>query len=605
MAKIVEELVLYDRFTNTFTSYTKQCTMAASAAQTAQRATESFAKSQKAAASASDGLAGSLKRLVGGYLGLQGLKGLLNLSDTVSSTTARLNLMTGSLERADALNQQIYQSALRTGSSYAETANMVAQFGNLAGDAFENSGEILAFAEQINKQVVLSGASGQAASAAIYQLTQGLSSGALRGEELNSVMEQTPTIAQTIADYLGMSTGELREFASQGGLSADIVKNAMLGAAEETNEKFEQMPMTWGRVFNNFQTIMIQMFQPALELVGQFSSFVMEHMDMVVPVFLGLAAAVGVYTVAQWVATGAAKAFFTTLLSNPLTWIAVVIGIVVAAIVKWVQSIGGLEIAWLKVADAFQYGWDFIKIAFFTGVDKVMTYFENMALKFYEVKTKIQNFMGDMKVGVLQILQDMINGAIGIINNFIGLLNKIPGVAIEPIQEMTFATTAAAENEAEKQRRNEELAAIQEGVAQQQAERQMELAKMSNERELNHFKRQHEIQMKQAEQSVAAMASADTAGADYTQQLDSIEKSVGGIGKSTSATEEDLKSLVDVAERRYVNQINLTSQTPVINVSGANTGHTAADRQNLANTLRDILLEQSAAGSTRSTFQPA
>ena len=603
MAQIREELILVDRFTSAFASYLQNTGRAAEATELARRNTQQLERSQRNAATSTDALSSKIRSLVGAYAGLQGLKSLFSLSDQMASTTARLDMMNDGLQTTAELNQMIFDSAQRSRGAYQATADMVAKLGNLAGEAFGSTAEIVAFAEQINKQMTLSGASNTAKDAAMLQLTQAMSSGVLRGEELNSILEQTPTIAKTIAEYMGVTTGEMREMASEGAITAEVVKNAMFAAADETNAKFAEMPMTWGQIWTSAQNIALQTFQPLLDMVGQFATFVGENMDTAIAVFYGLAAAVAFYAVAQWIATGAAQAFFTTLLSNPLTWVALVIGIVIALIYKWVQSVGGLRIAWQIVVDKVLYGWDTLKAGFFMGVYWVQDLLDQMSLKFMSISISIQNFMGDMKVGVLTILQNMVNGAIDIINWFIGKLNKIPGVSIDAIEKMTFATTAAAKNEAEKSARADELAAAQKEVERRSQERADQLQAMWDERDANTAARQQEIADAQKELAEAGNET-DVFASDNAPTYDQVQEIGGGVGsiaKSIDATQEDIKSLVDVAERRYVNHINLTAQTPVINVTGQNTGRTAADRQNLANAIRDVLLEQMSSGSSRST----
>lgn len=624
MGTIREVLILEDQFTPTMTSFISQTQRAASAVTSLRGATaavdaaaihaagsvggagdevENLDRASRKAASSTDELTRKIKSLVGTYVGLKGLQSLLSLSDEMASTTARLDMMNDGLQTTEELNQMIFDSAQRSRGAYQSTADMVAKLGNLAGDAFGSTAEIVAFAEQINKQMTLSGASNTAKDAAMLQLTQAMSSGVLRGEELNSILEQTPTIAKTIAEYLGVTTGEMRELASEGAITAEVVKNAMFAAADETNAKFAEMPMTWGQIWTSAQNIALQTFQPLLDMVGQFATFVGENMDTAIAVFYGLAAAVAFYAVAQWIATGAAQAFFTTLLSNPLTWVALVIGIVIALIYKWVQSVGGLRIAWQIVVDKVLYGWDTLKAGFFMGVYWVQDLLDQMSLKFMSISISIQNFMGDMKVGVLNILQSMVNGAIDIINWFISQLNKIPGVSIDAIEKMTFATTAAAENEAAKSSRADMLAGAQKEVERRSQERADQLQAMWDERDANTAARQKEIAEAQAAAAEAGKESDvfSTSNVPTYDQVQDIGGSVGSIAKSIDATQEDIKSLVDVAERRYVNNINLTAQTPVINVNGQNTGRTAADRQNLANAIRDVLLEQMSSGSSRST----
>ncbi len=625
MAAIRETLILEDKFTSTMTQClqvaqrmanmlddVRASTMnvEAAAAATAVQMQELAGKMTQTN-SRGTSLLGTIRNLAGTFLGMQSVRWLVNTSDQLTSINARLRLMTGSAEAAAAAQEEIYQAAMRSRGAYADMADFVSQLGTVAGNAFTGTDELVAFAEQIQKQMAISGASGASAQAALVQLTQGLASGTLRGEELNSVLEQTPMIAQTIAEYMGVTTGEMRELASEGKVTAEVVKNAMLGAAEETNAQFEQMPMTWAQVWTMFQNVAIQALDPVLDAI----SWLANHLEELAPILAGLAAGavafaagLGIQAAATWIANGAAKAFFTTLLTNPLTYIVLIIGLVVAAIYQWVQSMGGLEIAWLTVVDSVLYAWDTVKAGFFTGVYFVMDLFDQMGLKIQTVAVSIQNFLGDMKVGVLTVLQGMVNGAIDIINWFIDKLNLIPGVSIEAIQKTTFAATASAENEAAKANRNAALEEARQEVEQRTQDRADKLAQMWADRDANHAARQAEIQVKRAAQATGQENQALPSSTPYDElsgQLGGIGKSVKGIEKSVKMSDEDIKSLVDVAERRYVNNVNLTAQTPVITVNGANTGRTAADRQSLANAIRDILIEQTASGSTRSTARPA
>lgn len=624
MAEIQEQLTLIDNFTSQFTQF---ISLAQRSAQATEDIRDALVNVQSTAAPAAQGVAdlsnrfdtmqthvenaerstsaltGTLTRLAGAVASVQTVKWLVSTADQMTSITARLDMMNDGLQTTEELQEMIYRSAMRSRGAYADTAAFVAKLGTLAGDAFSSNAELVAFAEQVNKQMVLSGTSAAEASGAMLQLTQALASGALRGDELNSVMEQTPMIVQTIAEYMGVTTGEIRELAAEGKITADVVKNAMLSAAAETNAKFEQMPMTWGQVWTQMQNIAIKQLQPLLDAIGQMAGWIGEHMDTAIAAFYGLAAAVGFYTVAQWIATGAAQTFFAELLTNPIGWIAALIGIVIAAIYQWVQSVGGLEIAWLIVVDSVLLRWDMLKAGFFTGVYWVMDLLDNFNYKFAAVGISIQNFMGDMKVGVLTILQNMVNGAIDIINWFIDKLNLIPGVEIEAIKHTTFGAAAAMENEAEKAQRDAAMTAYRQELDDRIAGRAQELADMWSETAANHAERQEEIARRQAE----AQAEGGDGLNEWMEQspvyneLDGIGKDVGSIKRSVSMTDEDIRSLVDMAERRYVNNVNLTAQTPVINISGQNTGDSAADRQALADAIRDILVEQVASGSVRTT----
>lgn len=485
-------------------------------------------------------------------------KQVIELADSMTTTRARLDLMNDGLQTTAELQDMIMESANRSRASYQTTADAVAKMGIMAGDAFSSNEELIAFSELINKQFTIAGTSAAGIDAAMLQLTQAMSSGVLRGEELNSVFEQAPTIIQTIADYLGVPIGKIREMAAEGQITSTIVKNAMLASADEINAKFASMPMTFSQVWTIAKNIALEAFSPVLTLIGQGAQWIYDNWSMIAPVFWGVAAAalgyavaLGIQTVATWIATGAAQAFFTTLLTNPLFWIALAIGVVVAAIYKWVQSVGGLKVA-------------------MTGVYFVMDVWNRLQLAFYTAGVNIQNFMGDMKAGVLMILQNMVNGAIDIINGFINLLNKIPGVSIDLIDQMTFGTTAQLENEANKQARAADLAAHQDQINSQIAERDAALDAMKSEARAATAQREAEIAAARAEAAAAGEGSTEPDWAAYansgTGDIGNVGHvgSVGSIDEDVNIAEEDLKFLRDVAEMRYVQ--NFVTLTPTVAV---------------------------------------
>ncbi|NMS90612.1 tape measure protein [Clostridioides difficile] len=211
-------------------------------------------------ASSTDRLVGSVKKLAATYLGIRTLGGLGNLSDQMTSTNARLNMINDGQLSDGGLNKMIFQSAERSRASYLDTAQIVSRIGMNAGSAFSSTREIVSFAEQLNKKFIIAGASTQEMSSALLQLTQGLGSGVLRGEELNAVFESAPNIIRSIADYLDVDIGKIRGMASEGMLTADIVKNSLLSAAEQTNAEFEKMPYTLGQIFTSVKNNAVMIF---------------------------------------------------------------------------------------------------------------------------------------------------------------------------------------------------------------------------------------------------------------------------------------------------------------------------------------------------------
>lgn len=613
MATIREELVLYDRFTNTFTSYIRQGEQAASVTQSAKKATAEFTQSQKTAATATGGLTSKITSLVGAYAGLQGIKSLFTLSDTLTQTTARLDRMNDGLQTTAELNQMIYDSAMRAKSGYQQTADFMSKLGTLAPNAFSSNAELIAFAEQVNKQIKLSGASNTAAAAAMLQLTQGLSSGTLRGEELNSVLEQTPMIAQTIANYLGMTTGQMREFASEGKLSADIVKAAMLGAADETNAAFEAIPLTWGQVWTMAQNMAIKALNPVLNAI----SWLANNIEIIGPLVLGLAAAFAVFQVAaHWtqiaaVATGAyhfvvnllsigfgvlsgssaaaSAAVFTfnsALLASPITWVVMGIMLMVAALYAGVAAFNKLTGSSVSatgiIVGAFATLGAFILNNTIIPLQRNFASFANfLGNLFNDPVAAVKVLFYDLALTVLGYIQNIAHG----IEN---LLNKIPGVEAN----LTSGIDALYNKVAAGAQSVKDASGWKEYVKAWDYIDLADAFKAGYGKGSNLFS---------GDLFGGSSSSVYSPTGEMLTALNSIDDSVGGIEKTVNLADEDLKSLVDMAERRYVNNINLTSQAPVIQISGQNTGNTAADRKALANTLRDMLMEQLAAGSTRTT----
>nr|UWI48815.1 tape measure protein [Clostridioides difficile] len=205
-------------------------------------------------------LVGKVKSLIGSFVNLQNIGALINLSDQMSSTNARLSMINDGQQSDSGLNKMIFQSAERSRASYLDTANIVSRVGMNAGNAFANTKEIVGFAEQLNKKFVIAGASTEEMNSALLQLTQGLGSGVLRGEELNAVFDSAPNIIQSIADYLDVDIGKIKGMASEGLITADVVKNALLSAAEQTNAEFEKMPYTFGQIWTSIKNNAIMIF---------------------------------------------------------------------------------------------------------------------------------------------------------------------------------------------------------------------------------------------------------------------------------------------------------------------------------------------------------
>ena len=209
-------------------------------------------------------LLNTIKKVAVTIGGITAIKNLMDLSDEVTNNRARLSYIVDDGGSVQELENKIFASAMRSRAAYQQTTDTIAKLGLQAGKAFKNNDELIAFAEQLNKTFVISGASASGIESTMYNLTQALSSGILRGQDLNAVFSNAPQIVQNIADYLNVDIGKIREMAAEGQISASVVKNAMLAAADETNARFEKMPMTFGEAWTKMKNIALKAFQPVL-----------------------------------------------------------------------------------------------------------------------------------------------------------------------------------------------------------------------------------------------------------------------------------------------------------------------------------------------------
>ena len=546
---------------------------------------------------ATDQLTSSIKRLAASLLSIQAVKSFVSLADNLTSINARLNMMNDGLQTTEELNRMIMDSANRTGGAYQDTANLVSKLGILAGDAFSSSAETVAFAEQVNKLMAIAGTSTEGASAAMLQLTQAMASGVLRGEELNSVLEQAPTIAQTIAKYLGVNVGELRNMASEGQITANVVKNALLGMADETNAAFEQMPLTFGRIGNRIGNAFISAVQPAISKLNEFLAS--DTGQEMVEGFVKAATVIG--NVVGGIIDVLSN--FADFISNNFSTVMVAAGIIVAAFAGYLLAMAASAIAanWpiLVVVGSVLLLSQVLSALGITGSQVLAglgSAFGTIGAIAYNAFAIIYNAVATVADFLATAFNDPIAAIVGL---FTGLADTILSI---------LSTIAGA------------IDAIFGSNLQSAVDGwRSSLSGWVDEKFGDRVTKTQRLELMNVAETAGNVAQAfsdfgsglgktfggTSGGADYLDQIAgntaATAGSAGSIEKSLGLAEEDIKSLVDVAEQRYVNRINLTAQSPVINITGANTGNTPADRQRLADQIRDVLVEQISSGSSRAT----
>lgn len=438
-------------------------------------------------------LTNTIKRAVAAYISIQSVGKALNISDELVQTTSRLNMMNDGVQTTAELVNMVYAAAQDARGSFSQMADVVARFGNNAKDAFSSSEEVVAFADLIQKQMTIAGASTQEAANAELQLSQALGSGVLRGDELNSIFEQAPNLIQNIADYLDVPIGKIREMAADGELSADVVKAAIFSAADDINSKFNEMPMTWGQIWQSMQNTALIAFQPVLqrlndlanseafqtfiqgaieamatlanillnvfEVATSVGAFIGDNWSIIAPIIYGVIAALGAYlaimgivnaitaisaaidaTKAAADALAAGQTFLWTvqqyglnaaLAACPITWIIVLIIALIAIIFAVCNAIA-------KMTGIANSGFGVIT----GGVNVVIQFFKNLGLTVANIALGIGNAIAALASNMMTAFHNaicsvqswfynLLSTALSVIEGICSALNKLPFVEFD------------------------------------------------------------------------------------------------------------------------------------------------------------------------------
>lgn len=372
--------------------------------------------------------------MVGAYASIQGIQKLVNLSDEYVQTTARLNMINDGLQSTDELQDKIFASAQRARASYTATADAVAKLSLNAGDAFGSNNETILFAENLNKLFAIAGTEQASISSATLQLTQALGSGVLRGEEFNAVFEAAPNIMQTVADYMDVPIGKLRGMAQEGKITANIVKNALLGATENINSQFESMPMTWSQVWTGVMNRLYEASKPILSAI----SWMAQNWSILEPIVLGVAGALAVYLAATKgveLATKAwavAQAFLNGVMAlNPvfliIMGVMLLIGLIFA-IIAAINKVTGKSVSAIGVIvgalmTAVAYIWN-VLLGWLDFVLGLVNYIANRWIAFANF---FANLFNDPIASIIHLFGDLADNVLGILESIASGIDKVFG----------------------------------------------------------------------------------------------------------------------------------------------------------------------------------
>ena len=478
---------------------------------------EDFNHSVQQGANQADQLTKTIRNAIGAYLSFKTVENVINLSDELISTKARLDQMNDGLQTTEELTNMVYAAAQDARGSFSQMADVVARFGNNARDAFSSSQEVVAFADLIQKQMTIAGASTDEASNAMLQLSQALGSGVLRGDELNSIFEQAPNLIQSIADYLDVPIGQIRAMAQEGELTADIVKSAIFASADDINAKFEAMPMTWGQIWQSFQNTALIAFQPVLQrineignseafqnfvnnaiedlavlagvvlnifdVIGAVGQFMADNWSIIEPIVMGVVAALAAYlaiatlvnaingimaiingVTAASEALAAGATFMWTvnqyglnaaLMACPITWIILLIIALIAVIFAVCQAIA-------KLTGVANTGFGVIT----GGINVVIQFFKNLGLTVANIALGIasaisalcQNIVTAFSNAIANVqtfFYNLLSTAMSVIAQIANALNMLPFVEIDVSGIQSAATDYANKAQAAQDSKGE------------------------------------------------------------------------------------------------------------------------------------------------------
>lgn len=596
----------FDSLNNTLQQIAANASRAAAAGQ-------QHAQAVKRTDTAANQLLSTMKRIASVTALIAAGKKAMGLSDEFAQTTARLNLMNDGLQETEDLQRLIYESAQRSRKSYTATADVVAKLGQRAGQAFSSNAETIQFAENLNKQFVIAGASQQEIASASLQLTQALGSGVLRGEELNAVFEAAPNIIQTIADYLDVPIGKIRDLAADGQITADIVKDAMLSATENINEQFEDMPITFSQAFslatnrammsmqeglggmNEFLnteetmgaimrladifSVLAEIGMGALTGIGEMASFVVNNLDFIIPILTAIGIAFAIMH-AQAIAT--ALASVGGALASAAAWavanwpILLLVALMAGALIAAQQFGFGMEAVggWVGQVFGMIYAVGYnIFASLWNAIASFAEFFANVWNDPLGATARLFADVFDTILGIVETVAGAIDALIGsdLSSSVSGFREQIGSwvdenfgenaIQIKRMASLDVKDTAAAGGE------------IGAGLGKKLDNMNFSLDDIAG--------------------SLGGLGATGSGG------LGDIGKvgSVGKIEQDVNIADENIKLLRDLSERQYVAMVNLTVPQTNATINQTVNGGGGSDANAIMDAMTRLLARQHAAGS--------
>lgn len=629
MATLNAMFRLLDGYSTTIDRIIRRTDQATNEMLNASGAADNFNNSLNNTGSSASFLNSNLGKLVGTVVSVTtALKGM-QLSDELTNTSARLNLINDGLQTQAELQEKIYAAATRSRGVYTDMADAVAKLGLTASESFKSNDELIAFTELIQKSFKVGGASAAEQSSALLQLTQAMGAGKLQGDEFRSITENAPMIADAIAKYVGVSKGELKELSSEGAITADIIKNAMFNASNEINAQFKQMPITFSDIWNKLKNGLLSAFTP---ISNAFSSIINSEgfMDVINAIIIGvniLGSVIGGIIdliIAGWdFISPFLIAIATVLLIQIITQLWAMIPPLIAQFAMWLMMNAPMIMYIALIITIIQtlaaLGVTFEMVFSFIGglLGAFYAYFYNIFVYLWNVVVAFINFFGNVFknpiASVQALFYDLAVNVLGYIENMAkgieDLLNKIPGVEVS----ITSGISNLKNKLASKSASIKDKAGLVEYVKSKDFMDYSSAATTGSNMGTNIYNGISD-KLSSIANSFSSLTNGTTSsGFSGLDNLNNLgNDNLGDIGTSSNPAkvegtgssgkvdvdmaDEDLQYLRDIAEREYINKFSTATLAPNIQITFGDV-HEEADIDKVTGRIKKILQEEIATAS--------
>lgn len=542
-------------------------------------------------------LKSTIKGIFATYVGIKSVRAFVETSDDMALIQARLVNIKDETMSLQEVQQAVYESAQRSRGEYMMTADVVSKLGAQAKQTFGNTNELIQFSEQLNKIFTISGTDPEGVRSVMYNLTQAMAVGVLRGQDLNAVMTNTPRILEEVAKYLDTDISQIRKLAEEGKLTAGVIKNALLESAEQVNEEFGKLPMTVHQVGILIKNYFIKAMEPAyakltelvnsdkfkvfienaMQYASMFANATITVLDGLVSIanwasdnwasieasILSLISVYALWTIATQIQTLKQRELNLAMLANPWTWVIIGLSVALYYLYKWIISVGGAQVAWAIFVNRLKVEGTEWMVFFKKTIAGTLNGLDYMKLGFSRVWTNIRNETAKWKSGMLLLIQDTVNGAIEGINKLINGVNQILPIALPTISYVAdFGSKSVLETEKANKKRDDALKMQELENNTNKAKREQQIRAYETQAKENERKRLKEIDYLKAKNEnknkfeVPNNIDLGNMPDNLADTKDAAKKIKKKLDKGIKFKNEDLTYLRELATSRAINKFS-------------------------------------------------